>query len=278
MRWTAGFPDGGYAASPNIPFPNGFVPQGVSTNTLTNEGNAGEMPRIIPEQPIIIASIGMNSAENSEIEAYSCSYLMEHPEKIQQYECLYLVKCVFSEMDEVELGQLLDSGAFSPPSAYLTTFEWYNGKGEILQSSSSLAAQTAAELPALLLKGTDKTMPSVNDVPQDTEEYLKITIGEQSDRVYFVYESNGTYWVEHPYDYKRELDESTYVALMEYLQTFAKTTPAAPTAVAARVQIVDADRNSTREAIRITDGNEKKNVGCLCKEMPDIYRFHVVQL
>ncbi|MEG0442366.1 MAG: hypothetical protein RR544_08720, partial [Oscillospiraceae bacterium] len=33
LRWTASFIDGGYVTSPDIPFPNGFVPQGVSTNT-----------------------------------------------------------------------------------------------------------------------------------------------------------------------------------------------------------------------------------------------------
>lgn len=228
MRWMTSFVDGGYASSPNIPFPNGFVPQGVSTSTLINEGNPEEMPQIAPEQPIIIASIAMNSAEMSELRAYDCAYLMENPEAIAQYECVYIVKCVFSEKDETELAQTLDSSTVSPPSTYLTTFELYNGKGEILQSSFSLATQTATKLPALLLKGTDKTMPSVNDAPQDTEEYLKITIGEQSDRVYFVYESVGKYWVEHPYDYKRELDENTYAALMKYLQADSGTTLGAP--------------------------------------------------
>lgn len=95
-----------YITYPAVPFPEGFVPQGMSTVTLTDEGKAKEMPQIVPEQPIIIASIGVHSA-NSQFSAYSCDYLMENPEAISQYECMYLVKCVFSEKDETELSKLL---------------------------------------------------------------------------------------------------------------------------------------------------------------------------
>lgn len=108
MGWTASFADGGYATHKAIPFPNGFVPQGVATSTLTNEGDAEEMLQVVPEQPIIIASIAMNSAELSEIRAYDCTYLMEYPEAIAQYECIYLVKCVFSEQDEAAFAQTFD--------------------------------------------------------------------------------------------------------------------------------------------------------------------------
>lgn len=107
MRWTAGFSDGGYANIPAIPFPDGFIPQGIATSTLTNEGNADEMLQITPEQPVLIANIGMNSAENAEIMSYNCDFLMENPDKIAQYECIYLVKCVFSEKDKAELEQRL---------------------------------------------------------------------------------------------------------------------------------------------------------------------------
>lgn len=229
MRWTAGMPDGSFSAFPAIPFPDGFAAQGVSTAALTNEGNPGEMPKILPEQPVIVANIGLNTAEKSEISAYSCTYLMEHPEKIAEYACVYLVKCVFSEKDETELAQALFSDAGTDKGGYLTTFELYNSKGGILQSSYSLTPQVAAELPALLLKGGSQTSPSVDDVPQGTEEYLKITIGDLSDRVYFVYASNGRFWVEKPYDYKRELDKETYSALMEYLATQPSGPPVAGT-------------------------------------------------
>lgn len=215
MRWKASIIGNGTADYPAIPFPDGFVPQGFSTATLTNSGKSGELPVLLPDQPVILASISFHTAEKNEISAYSCTYLMEHPEKIAEYECVYLVKCVFSQMEEEALAQSLSQAASM--GGYPTTFELYNDRGEILQSSYSLARQTATELPALLLSGTNEAAPSANGVPQNAREYLKITIGEETDRVYFVYASEDRFWVEKPFDYKYELERDTYEALMAYL-------------------------------------------------------------
>lgn len=162
MRWTASFADGGYATHLNLSVPSGFVPQGLPDIALLTEAN------IAPDKPIIVASIAINSAEGSKAETLSPTYLMEHPEKIEQYECVYLVRCIFSEKDESELMRLA-SGYFAPTSA----FERYNDKGEITSDTyygvsakdilnkytNALAASDIAEIRRLT--------PAVNLPTQD---------------------------------------------------------------------------------------------------------------
>lgn len=108
---------------------------------------------------------------------------------------------------------------------YLSSLELYNGEGEIIKAVASPSAQTATQLASLLLEGTDKTKESINDFPQNVKECLRLDIGADSEKVYFVYEQNNKYWVEKPYDYKRELEEKTYNQIMDI---FTACIPASP--------------------------------------------------
>lgn len=100
---------------------------------------------------------------------------------------------------------------------YFTNFTLYNQEGKIAESNKLSSPRIAAALASLLLTGTDKTQDSVNDVPVNADEYLKVEIGEDSQRIYYVYQNQDTFWVEKPYDYKRELDKKTYWSILNYL-------------------------------------------------------------
>lgn len=96
LTWTVGFGDGGYSTTPAVPFPEKFSPYALALSTLGDN----EAPAVVePDGSIILGAVGFQ-AEEEIISSYDCAYLMENPQAIGQYECLYLVKAVFSQKAE----------------------------------------------------------------------------------------------------------------------------------------------------------------------------------
>lgn len=107
--------------------------------------------------------------------------------------------------------QLVLTAAQEAQEVSVCNFTQHNSRGEIIDQNASPYTETATELASLLLQGTDVTQPSISDAPLGAQTYWKIDLGGLiPDKIYYVYESEGKYWVEKPYDYKRELEESTY--------------------------------------------------------------------
>lgn len=106
IEWVNGFLDGGgYSTYPEIPFPSGFVPTGFGSTILANEAT-DDPYTMIPEQPVIIGYFAFQE-QNPSVSIYDCVYLMDHPEALAENECMYVVKCIFSQKDEAELYQAI---------------------------------------------------------------------------------------------------------------------------------------------------------------------------
>jgi hypothetical protein len=76
--------------------------------------------------------------------------------------------------------------------------------------------KVATELASLLLSGNDSGTSYTDDVPE-TKDYLKIKIGDNSDKIYDIFENNDKYYVMNPKNYIRELPKEAYDAIFGFL-------------------------------------------------------------
>ncbi len=97
---------------------------------------------------------------------------------------------------------------------YVSSFTLYQ-QGAVVQHNALYNSFVNMQLPSLLLNSYD-TEKSTSQFP-DAEEFLRVEIGEGGFRVYFVYQEDGKYYVEHPMDYRSQISQQTYDSLMGYL-------------------------------------------------------------
>lgn len=97
---------------------------------------------------------------------------------------------------------------------YVSTFTLYR-TGAAVQHNALYNSFVNMQLPSLLLNSYD-TQECTRQYPE-AEEFLRVEIGEGGFRVYFVYQEDGKYYVEHPMDYRSQISQETYDSLMGYL-------------------------------------------------------------
>jgi beta-lactamase regulating signal transducer with metallopeptidase domain len=97
---------------------------------------------------------------------------------------------------------------------YVSSFTLYR-QGEAVQHNVLYNSFVNMQLPSLLLNSYDEEK-STSPYP-DTEEFLRVEIGGGGFRVYFVYQKDGKFYVEHPMDYRSQISQETYNSLMAYL-------------------------------------------------------------
>lgn len=97
---------------------------------------------------------------------------------------------------------------------YVSTFTLYR-TGAVVQHNALYNSFVNMQLPSLLLNSYD-TQGCTRQYPE-AEEFLRVEIGEGGFRVYFAYQENGKYYVEHPMDYRSQISPETYDSLMGYL-------------------------------------------------------------
>ena len=97
---------------------------------------------------------------------------------------------------------------------YVSSFTLYR-KGTVVQHNALYNSFMNMQLPSLLLNSSGEEK-STSPFP-DAEEFLRVEIGEEGFRVYFVYQKDGKFYVEHPMDYRSQIPQETYDSLMGYL-------------------------------------------------------------
>jgi beta-lactamase regulating signal transducer with metallopeptidase domain len=84
--------------------------------------------------------------------------------------------------------------------------------------------KVATELAGLLLSGNDNDTPYSYEFPE-TNDYLKISIGDNNNKIYYIFEENSKYYVMKPKDYINELPKESYDAIFEFISTVTVAEP-----------------------------------------------------
>lgn len=84
--------------------------------------------------------------------------------------------------------------------------------------------KVATELAGLLLSGNDSGTSYSYEIPE-TKNYLKIKIGDNSDKIYYIFEENNKHYVMNPKNYIRELPKESYDAIFEFISTVTVAEP-----------------------------------------------------
>ncbi len=125
---------------------------------------------------------------------------------------------------------------------YLSSFTLYSQAGEVLKHNVLYNSWVSMQLPGLLLNSygeEESTAPYPG-----AEEFLRVEIGEGGHRAYFIYGEDGKFYVEHPMDYRSQISQETYDALMAYLDkkelpNRSGETPPGPAKLESRITLQD---------------------------------------
>lgn len=124
---------------------------------------------------------------------------------------------VYSESEEALDTLMWDIGKVIKPfdANYTTNFtDVKNGHNIGLYMTQS--NKVALELVSLLLSGNDSGTSYTYETPE-TNDYLKIELGDNKDKIYYIFEENNEYFVMKPKDYIRELPKESFDAIVGFL-------------------------------------------------------------